>query len=89
MRTTLTLDDDLAAELRERAHRTGRSFKEIVNEALREGLARAARRAPAKPYRLRPSRMGDIAPGLEADRMLALADRIHDEEAARELRSRK
>lgn len=89
MRTTLTLDDDLAAELRERAHRTGRSFKQVVNEALRQGLAHVAREAPAAPYRLRPKGMGDLASGLETEKMLALADRLHDEEAARELRSRK
>lgn len=89
MRTTLTLDDDLAAELRDEAHRTGRSFKEVVNEALREGLAHAARQPPAQPYRLRPTRMGNFAPGLDADKMLAFADHLHDEEAARELRSRK
>ena len=38
MRTTLTLDDDLFMALNERARATGRSFKEVVNEALRRGL---------------------------------------------------
>jgi len=38
MRTTLTLDDDLFMVLHERARATGRSFKEVVNEALRRGL---------------------------------------------------
>jgi hypothetical protein len=38
MRTTLTLDDDVAAAL-ERLRRTRRgSFRDLVNEALREGL---------------------------------------------------
>lgn len=38
MRTTLTLDDDVAAEL-ERVRRAGsKTFKEVVNEALRAGL---------------------------------------------------
>jgi hypothetical protein len=39
MRTTLTVDDDLARMLKERARSTGRPFKEIVNEVLRKGLA--------------------------------------------------
>jgi hypothetical protein len=39
MRTTLTLDDDLAARLRELAHRRGTSFKHVVNETLRRGLS--------------------------------------------------
>ena len=39
MRTTLTLDDDVAAKLKAEARRAGRSFREIVNDALRRGLA--------------------------------------------------
>jgi hypothetical protein len=38
VRTTLTLDDDVAVQLREQARKTGKPFKEIVNEALRTGL---------------------------------------------------
>jgi len=37
MRTTLTLDDDVAVRL-ERLRRKGRTLKEVVNEALRAGL---------------------------------------------------
>lgn len=37
MRTTLTIDDDVAVRL-ERLRRTGRTLKEVVNEALRAGL---------------------------------------------------
>ena len=39
MRTTLTIDDHLARALKERAHRSGKPFKQIVNETLRAGLA--------------------------------------------------
>jgi len=38
MRTTLTLDDDLAKQLQDRARHSGESFKEVVNETLRRGL---------------------------------------------------
>ena len=38
MRTTLTLDDDIVAKLKEEMRRSGRSFKETVNTALRNGL---------------------------------------------------
>ena len=44
MRTTLTLDDDLFMALNERARESGRSFKEVVNEALRRGLFQAQTR---------------------------------------------
>ena len=39
MRTTLTIDDDLAGILRRRARELGKPFKELVNSALRKGLA--------------------------------------------------
>jgi hypothetical protein len=42
MRTTLTLDDDLARRLKEMARQGGRSFKEVTNEAIRRGLSVAA-----------------------------------------------
>ena len=38
MRTTLTLDDDVAMQLKQKASQSGRSFKEIVNDVLRLGL---------------------------------------------------
>ena len=39
MRTTLTLDDDVAQRLKELARESNRSFKEIVNEIVRRGLS--------------------------------------------------
>jgi hypothetical protein len=39
MRTTLTLDEDVADKLKREAERRGVSFKYVVNEALRNGLA--------------------------------------------------
>jgi len=38
MRTTISLDDDVSVQLK-RELKSGRSFKEIVNDALRRGLA--------------------------------------------------
>lgn len=37
MRTTLTLDDDVAAMLRHLQKEQGTSFKQVVNDALRRG----------------------------------------------------
>ncbi len=47
MRTTLTLDDDVRAKLEAEMRKTGRSFKETVNEVLRVGL----NSPPAKPVK--------------------------------------
>jgi hypothetical protein len=54
MRTTLTIDDDVAAEL-ERLRRTrDASLKDLVNEALRRGLHEMAHRPKRKkPFRTR------------------------------------
>jgi hypothetical protein len=52
MRTTLSLDDDVAAQLERLRKETKSSFKKIVNLALRQGLREMT--APAKlrkPYR--------------------------------------
>jgi len=49
MRTTLTLDDDLFMALNERARATGRTFKDVVNEAVRKGLATSGPRSTVEP----------------------------------------
>jgi hypothetical protein len=48
MRTTLTLDDDVATKLRELAHRRRLPFKDIVNSVLRRGLATQERRGESR-----------------------------------------
>lgn len=55
MRTTLTLDDDVAVRLERLRSERDQAFKTIVNEALRHGLDRLeAPPARGEPYRLRP-----------------------------------
>jgi hypothetical protein len=58
MRTTLTLDPDVAAKARKGAARLHRPFKEIINAALRVGLDRILSPPTAKPYQTKPSPMG-------------------------------
>ncbi len=89
MRTTLTLDDALAARLKELAHRSGRPFKEVVNETLRAGLRTRDAPPAARRYRLRTVSLGAVASGVDLDRALALADALEDEEIARELEQRR
>lgn len=82
MRTTLTLDPDVAAKLKEVARRQGVSFKEAVNSNLRRGLAGGE--PVASPYRVRPRPMG-AKPGLDLDRARDLADRLEGEEVLRKM----
>ena len=59
MRTTLTLDDDVARLLERARKRRGVTLKELVNEALREGLARLeAPRTPRKRHATKAVSLG-------------------------------
>ena len=88
MRTTLTIDDDLIRELREKAHKEGAPFKEIVNRALRVGLEHLDRPKKTKPYKCKAYSLG-YPPGADLDHALNLADRLESEEIARKLSLRK
>lgn len=76
MRTTLTLDDDVARLLDDAIHRERRPMKHIVNDALRRALApQEARRAP---YRLVPHE-SSLRPGFDPAGFNRLADEIEDD----------
>ena len=85
MRTTITLDEDVAAQLRRVMRERDITFKDAVNTALRAGLG--ASREP-RPYRLPTFRMG-VRPGIDLDRALRLDAALEDEETIRQLRLRK
>ena len=53
MRTTLTLDDDVASLLKKEARKTGDPFKQVVNRYLRLGLT-ASKQPARKPFKVKP-----------------------------------
>ena len=53
MRTTLTLDDDVAALQKKEVRRSGEPFKQVVNRYLRLGLT-ASKQPPRKPFKVTP-----------------------------------
>ena len=57
MRTTLTLDDDVASLLNKEARKSGESFKHIVNRFLRLGLT-ASKQTVRKPFKVTPINLG-------------------------------
>ena len=74
MRTTLTLDPDVADQLKERARREGKSFKELVNESLRRGLSVVPADLSDRPaFRVVPHR-GGFRPGVDWTKLNQLAD---------------
>jgi len=54
VRTTLTLDDDVAAKLKSLARRSGRAFREVVNDTLRKAGLMAVKEADPVLSRIRP-----------------------------------
>ena len=58
MRTTITLDEDVARDLEDRMRQTGASFKQTVNELLRVGLLETSRRKVPQPFIVSARPMG-------------------------------
>jgi hypothetical protein len=85
MRTTITLDEDVAAELHRVMRERDLTWKDVVNSTLRAGLG--TRHGP-RPYRLPTYRMR-AKPGVDLDRALRLDAALEDEETVRQLRLRK
>lgn len=73
MRTTLTLDDDVANLLQKEIRRSGSSLKEAVNFYLRTGLT--AGKPARKKFVVKPLAMG-LPPGLSYDNIGELLDAI-------------
>ncbi len=86
MRTTVTLDEDVAARLKRVARERGISFKEALNRAVRAGLA-GEQAGPPAPYRT-PSRPLGLRAGIDLTKALSLASAMEDEEFIRRLELR-
>ena len=81
VRTTLTLDDDLAAELNRTARLSGRSFKEVVNAVIRQGLSAGAQPSAAEhlQFVVQPQSCG-LQPGIDPLRLNQLLDQLDVEQ---------
>lgn len=84
MRTTLTLDRDVADGLRKEMRRTGEGLKSTINDALRRGLRMSGRRTRAPRFEVRPHAFG-VRPGVDLDRVNQLVDELDTEEVRRKL----
>ena len=74
MRTTLTLDDDLAAKLEAETQRSGRSFQDTVNDTLRRGLATRSSAPPHASFKVVARDLGQLRPGLSLDNIADLIE---------------
>lgn len=76
MRTTLTIDDDLAAALKRSAQRSGKSFKAIVNEAIRRGLSTGEKPDNRRERFLVQSARRGFLPGVDPLKLNQLVDEL-------------
>lgn len=77
MRTTLTLDPDVAKLLEEETHRQRKPLKQVVNDALRRGLTSKITRKQ-KPFKVQPH-VTTLRPGIDPAGLNRLADELEDE----------
>lgn len=75
MRTTLTLEEDVAERLKRESRRTGQPFKKVVNEYLRLGLNSASPKKRPKRFKVRARALGS-RPGLDYDNIGELLEQI-------------
>lgn len=74
MRTTIRLDERLLAEAKKLAAESGRTLTSILEDALRESLARREAPAGRRPIKLKTFRGGGVQPGIDLDDSAALLD---------------
>lgn len=84
MRTTLTLEYDVARRLEQERKQSGKGLKDLVNEALRFGLGIAGKPQSPPPFKVEAHSFG-FRPGLDPDRMNQLVDELEAEEVLRKL----
>jgi len=83
MRTTVTLDPDVAKLLRRAVRERGQSFKKVLNSAIRHGLAHKPK---PKRFRQKSFHMGRAAPGVNLTKALQLAAELEDAEIVRKFK---
>jgi predicted CopG family antitoxin len=76
MRTTLTLDADIAEKLKEEMRQSGKSFREVVNDLLRAGISlRKEIKQMKKPFKVHSKSLGEIR-GLNYNNIAELLESI-------------
>ena len=74
MRTTVRLDDRLLADAKRYAAQSGRTLTSLIDEGLRDVLARRAAPSPGAPVKLPASGSGGLQPGVTLDSNAALLE---------------
>ena len=82
MRTTIRLDEQLLKEAKQLAARTGRTLTALIEDALREAIARTRRLKPTPPVALPTFRGNGLQAGVDLDHTASLIDLMDAADAA-------
>ena len=80
MRTTVRLDEHLLHQAKQHAVASGTTLTAVLEQALRESLARRAAAARLEPVRLKTFRGGGVRPGVDLDDSASLLDIMVDQD---------
>ena len=84
MRTTLTLDDDIANFLKGQSRLHNKPFNLMVNEVLRRGMMSGSKSSEPVPFKIVPNRSG-LVPGIDPHKLNQLNDQLEAEDFAGEI----
>ena len=82
MRTTLTLEPDVAEKLKRTIQKRKQPLKTVINDLLRSAL-KAPPEPPRKPFVVKPFNMGGYMPGIDRNKLNSLVDELEIEEFLR------
>jgi hypothetical protein len=81
MRTTIRMDDGLLVEAKKWAVESGRTVTAVIEDAVREALARRRSAPPRQHIKLPTHGAGGLQPGVDLDNSAALLDLMDSEDA--------
>ena len=82
MRTTIRLDDQLLKDAKNLAAETGRTLTAVIEESLRESLARRRAGVRRRKVKLKTFKGGNLQPGVDLDDSASLLDLMDRRDAA-------
>ena len=84
MRTTLTIEPDVAQEIRQRMADKKLPLKRVVNDALRAGLSKTGKKERTPRFVVKPWPLG-LKPGIDYDKLGQYLDQLDTEEFIRKM----
>jgi hypothetical protein len=84
MRTTLTIEEDVAQQIRQRMAEKKLPLKRVVNDALRAGLSKTGKKERAVRFKVEPWACR-FKPGIDRDKLGQLLDQLDTEEFLRKM----